>query len=329
VQRPHETVTIPLDARPQLVRFDPGAFLLADVTYAFGDQFAAAALAGDANVVARIHAARELAKSGASAARTAFDAAFTTDPSWGVLEQAAQALGKTRAPWAQQILAANVGHRHPKVRRAIAAALGAFKNAQAADALLALASEDESYFVRATALHALGKTRDERAFDTLARAIVERTWNGTVESGAARGLGELGDSRGTPLLIAAVQPDRDESLRRAALDALARSGQLVETDRAHIVEAIIDRLDDPMFIVQRSAVEAAEKLSDARFLSALDRLSVSGSDGRIRRDAAEAAIRIRESQKVPAQVTGLRTDLDALREEQRKLQEQIEAISRT
>jgi hypothetical protein len=31
---------------------------------------------------------------------------------------------------------------------------------------------------------------------------------------------------------------------------------------------------------------------------------------------------------VPAQVTGLRTDIDALREEQRKLQEQIEAISR-
>jgi hypothetical protein len=81
--------------------------------------------------------------------------------------------------------------------------------------------------------------------------------------------------------------------------------------------------------VQISAIAAAEKLADSRFISALERLESSGFDGRIRRDAAEAAVRIRESQKVPAQVSGLRTDLDALREEQRKLQEQIEAISRT
>jgi hypothetical protein len=81
--------------------------------------------------------------------------------------------------------------------------------------------------------------------------------------------------------------------------------------------------------VQISAILAAQRAGDARFLGALDRLSRSGFDGRIRRDAAEAAMRIRESQKLPSQLTGLRTDLDALREEQRKLQEQIEAISRT
>jgi len=49
----------------------------------------------------------------------------------------------------------------------------------------------------------------------------------------------------------------------------------------------------------------------------------------VRRDAAEAAIRIREGVKVPAQVTAMRTDIDGLREEQRKLQEKIEALSRT
>jgi aminopeptidase N len=328
VERAHETVTIPLDSRPQLVRFDPGAFILADVTYDFGEQFAAATLAGDPNPAARIYAARELTKSGTAAARASLDAAFRNDPFWGVLGEIAQALGKTRAPWAQRMLAAYVEHQHPKVRRAIAAALGSFKDSNTADALIARSRKDDSYFVRAAALHALGKTRDARAFDVLSAALAEHTWNGTVESGAARGMGELADARAIPLLVTATEPGRDESLRRAALDALARSGELVETDRSRIVEAISDRLDDPMFLVQRSAIEAAEKLSDPRFLDPLDRLSVSGVDGRIRRDAAEAAIRIRESQKVPAQVTGLRSDLDALREEQRKLQEQIEAIAR-
>jgi aminopeptidase N len=328
VERAHETITIPLDKKPQLVRFDPGAFVLADCTYEFGE-FAAAALAGDPNVAARIHAVRALAKDGSALSRTAIEKAFATDPFWGVLDQAAHALGATRAPWAQRMLVKWLSHEHPKVRRAVAAALGEFRNAESASALLGPASGDASYFVQAAALHALGKTRDPRAFDVLASALSGSSWNGTVESGAARGLGELADTRATDLLIAATQPGRDESLRRAALGALARSGELIERDRARIAEAIGDRLDDPMFLVQISAIAAAEKLADSRFISALERLESSGFDGRIRRDAAEAAVRIRESQKVPAQVSGLRTDLDALREEQRKLQEQIEAISRT
>ncbi len=329
VERPHETITIPVDSRPQLVRFDPGAFILSDVTYEYGDAFAAAALAFDPNIAARIYAARELAKSGSASARSALAQAFAHDPSWGVLEQAARALGKTRAPWAQRLLVEQISHRHPKVRRAIAAALGEFHNAGAAQALLGPAAADASYFVQAAALHALGKTRDERAFDVLSAALAGKSWNATVESGAARGLGDLGDARATPLLVAAVLPGKDESLRRAALGALARNAQLLESERNAAVQAIVDRLDDPMFLVQVSAIVAAQTLDDRRFLGVLDRLSRGGFDGRVRRDAAEAAIRIRESQKIPAQVTGLRTDLDALREEQRKLQEQIAAISGT
>jgi prefoldin subunit 5 len=40
-------------------------------------------------------------------------------------------------------------------------------------------------------------------------------------------------------------------------------------------------------------------------------------------------MRIREGQKVPSQVSAMRSDLDLLREEQRKLQEKIEALSHT
>jgi aminopeptidase N len=329
IARQHETVTIPLDAQPELVRFDPGAFLLADVTYEFGTAFAAKTLARDSNAVARILAARELAKDASAQARQAIDDAFTTDGFWGVLEQAADALGKTQAPWAQRLLQKHLSHDHPKVRRAVAAALGAFRNAEAADALLVPAKGDASYFVQAAALHALGKTRDARAFDILASAVRTSSWNGTVESGAARGLGELADPRATGLLTDASTAGRDESPRRAALAALARTGELLESERRAAIEAIGVCLDDPMFLVQQSAIVATETLPDKRFLPILDRLSQSGFDGRIRRDAAEAAIRIRESEKVPSQVTRLRMDLDALREEQRKLQEKIETLSRS
>jgi aminopeptidase N len=327
VENALETFYIPLEAEPKLVRFDPGAFLLADVTYKLGTDFAAATLAHDPDIVARIRAVRELSKDSAVAAHAAVRTAFETEPFWGVLTEAAAAIGATRAPWAREILIANAGHAHPKVRRAVAAALGYFKDREAADALLPRAREDASYFVQASALNALGKTRDVRAYDVLSAAIAQQSWNGVIESGAAHGLGELADARSVPVLIAATALGKEEALRRAALGALARCGELIEEARATVVEAIAARLEDPMFLVQLAAIAAAEHLGDRRLLPALDRLSQSAFDGRVRRDSMEAAIRIREGQRVPSQVSGLRSDVDALREDHRKLQAKIEELS--
>ena len=327
-KRAHETVTVPLDFEPKLVRFDPGAWLLGDITYKLGATFAAATLQGDPDPVARIRAARELAKDGWQAAQQALRAAFEREPFWGVLEEAAAAVGATRAPWARDLLVLALRHTHPKVRRAVAAALGNFRDAEVAAALLDASRDDESYFVRAAAFESLGKTRDARAFDALVAAVRTRSWNGTVEAGAARGLAELGDARAIDALVDAIRLGVDEGLRRAAAGALARMGALVFPERSRIIEAIVQLLDDPMFLVQLAAIAAAESLEDARALAALDRLATSGFDGRIRRDAAEAAIRIREAQKVPSQVSALRSDLDTLREEQRTLQEKVEALQR-
>ena len=328
VEREHETVTVPLDFEPKLVRFDPGAFVLGNVTYKLGTDFAAAVLNGGADVVARIRAARELAKDGSQPAREALQAAFDRDPFWGVAAEAAGAVGATRAPWARAMLIGALKHKHPKVRRAVASALGNFRDAVVAEALIPVAQNDESYFVKAAALTALGKTRDPRAFDVLAAAVKGRSWNGTVEAGAIRGLAELADARALAPVLESAKLENDEGVRRAAVAAVGRIGELVESERTRVVGALEELLDDEMFLVQLGALAAAEALSDVRLLPALDRLAQAAFDGRVRRDAMEAAIRIREGARVPTQVNAMRTDIDGLREEQRKLQEKIEALSR-
>jgi aminopeptidase N len=328
IEREHETFTVPLDFEPKLVRFDPGAFALGNVTYKLGVDISVNVLRGDPDVVARIRAARELAKDGSAASREALAAAFASDPFWGVLAEAAAAVGRTRAPWARALLVDALAHRQPKVRRAVAAALGNFRDPEVAGALIAIAQNDESYFVRAAALAALGKTRDARAFDVLAAALKQPSWNGTVEAGAVRGLAELADARALPLLLDAAKVECDESVRRAAAGAIGRVGELVDSERTRAVGALEQLLDDEMFLVQLSALAAAESLGDVRLLPALDRLAHAAYDGRIRRDAMEGAIRIREAARVPTQVNAMRNDIDGLREEQRKLQEKIEALSR-
>ncbi len=329
VERSLETIAVPLDFEPRLVRFDPGAFLVADVTYAMGTDLAAAALRADPDAIARIRAARELVKDGSRAARRAIESAFDREPFWGVLAEAADALGATRAPWARSTLMGALSHPHPKVVRAAATALGNFRDPGVASALIAAAQGHASYFVRACALTALGKTRDPRAFDVLAAASKQRTWNGTVESGAIAGLAELADARAMPAVLNACAPEMTEGVRRAAVTALGRIAALVENERTAAVDALERRLDDESFSVAVAAILATESVGDARLLPALERLGEQAFDGRLRRHAMEAAIRIRRDLKVPAQVKILRNDIDELREEQRKLQEKIEALART
>jgi aminopeptidase N len=329
VERAHETIAVPLDFEPRLVRFDPGAFLLADVTYALGTDLAAAALRADPNVVGRIRAARELARDGGRAAREAIESAFEREKFWGVLAETAHAIGGTRAPWAREVLIGALSHEHPKVVRAAADALGNFRDAEVAQALVELAGRHASYFVRAAALTALGKTRDARAFDVLVAATRERTWNGVVEAGALRGLAELADSRAMPVLVDACRPERNEGVRRAAIASIARVATLVESERTQGVDVVARHFDDEMFMVALEATAAAEALGDDRLLPELDRIGQQAFDGRLRRHALEAAIRIRKSAGVPAQVTALRDDIDELREQHRRLQEKIETIART
>jgi aminopeptidase N len=324
VERAPQTFAIALEREPALVRIDPAAWILSDWTSALGTDAHAAILRADPSPIARIRAAKALVKDGGRVAREALAAALAHDPFWGVGVEVAAVLGQSRAPSARGVLLANVTHAHPKVRRAVAEALGTFRDAEVAGALLAL-RDDASYFVVAAALHALGKTRDPRAFDALVAGVATPSWNETIGAGALRGLGALADMRALPVLLEALQPQRQEALRRAAVGAIAELGTLVEAARTPAVEAIDQALRDRAYLVRMSAYAAAEKLGDARLLPSLDALAESEDDGRLRRDAAEAALRIREEQSKPAEVVRLREELDRLRTETAALRERLDA----
>jgi aminopeptidase N len=323
VERATETFAIPLDAEPKLVRVDPGAYILGAATYALGTDMHARVLRGEPSVTARIRAARALAKDGSRVAREALATALRDDPFWGVAAEVATALGSSRAPSARAALLANVHHPHPKVRRAVASALGVFRDAETASALLGL-GDDPSYFVVATSRAALGKTRDPRAFDALLTALATPSWNDAIAAGAASGLAELADERAFEPLVAAARPPNGEGLRRAATRALGRLGALVDPLRGRVADALERIVEDGSYLVRVSVYAAAETLGDARLLGTLDRLARLESDGRLRRDAAEAAIRVREAQRVPAEVATLREDVDKLRGELASLREKLD-----
>jgi aminopeptidase N len=299
--------------------------VLAAWTSSLGTDAHAATLRGDPSPAARIRAAKALAKDDRRTAREALAAALEHDPFFGVGVEVAAALGDSHAPSARATLLANASHPHPKVRRAVAKALGSWRDAEVAGALLGLRG-DPSYFVIADALHALGKTRDDRAFDALVAAVSEPSWNETIAAGAVRGLGALADARALPVLAHALDPARHQALRRAAVTAVAELGTLVDAVRTEAADAVNRALDDADYLVRVSACTAAERIADARLLPTLDRLAQSERDGRMRRHAAEAAIRIREAQSKPAELSRLRDEMDRLRAEARALRERLDGL---
>ena len=321
-----QSFAVKLDREPALVRVDPAGWILGEWTSSLGPDAHAAALRGDPSPIVRIRAAKALAKDPNELGRNALADALASDPNWGVAVEVAAALGESRTPAARAALLANLRHSHPKVRRAVAEALGAFRDGEVAAALLEV-RDDESYFVIAAAYHALGRTRDPRAFDALVAGAARPSWNETIAAGALRGLGALADPRAGQVLLDACTATRPASLRRVAIVALAELAGAVDAVRAGTVDAIGQSLHDRSYLVRVAAHAAAEKVSDPRLLVTLDALATAESDGRLRRDAAEAAIRIRERQSKPAEIAGLREDLDRLRTELAALRERVDTRS--
>jgi aminopeptidase N len=323
VSRAQQSFAFATGARPELVRIDPSAWILGTVSYALGTEQHATILRSDPSPVARIRAAQALGKDDARAAREALAASLSADPFWGVAVEVATVLGKTRTGFARDALLDAVGHAHPKVRAAVASALGAYRETPVADALVRLGA-DPSYFVVAAAFTALGKTRDPRAFDALVAGLAVRSWNETVAAGAAHGLAELAEARALDPLLAALEPAQPEGLRRAAAGALARLSVLVDGVRTAVVDALERALDDRSYFVRLSTYAACEKVADARLLAALDRRAQTELDGRLRRDAAEAAIRVREAAETPPEVVRLQEEVDRLRDDLNRLRDRVE-----
>ena len=169
VERRHETITVPLDFEPKPVRFDPGSFLLADVRYRLGADLAAATLARrSGRHCPHPRAARELAKDGGRVAREAIARVFAREPFWGGAgETALRHRRDARAVGSRDSYFGTLASASKSRSRGSSGVRRAFRERDSVTALIETAANHASYFVRAAALGALGKTRDARAFDVL------------------------------------------------------------------------------------------------------------------------------------------------------------------
>jgi aminopeptidase N len=316
-----------LPARPTQVIFDPGDVVLKSIRLdknpvLWRRQLAAARLAID-----RVAAARALGHLPDPAGIAALTAALQGDAFWGVRAAAARALGQTRRDDARDALVGAMDDKHPRVRRAVAAALGEFLGDDLAARALAdrLRRGDPSYFVEAEAALALGRSRAAEALLLLPTLLDRPSYQDVIRSRAIEGLGKSGDERAFPIIREAWRGSAPWVTRRAivaALADLARGTGIVRAAR----EFIETRLSDRDFRVRGEAASALARLGAIEAVAALRNARAAELDGRARR-RIEDAIRDLESGTRPSEeIRHLHDEVERLRAETAKLRERLDRL---
>ncbi len=279
-----EVFAVPCPTRPTFVVVDPDMRVLGEVHVKAPGDMLRNQLKEGTSARARYLAAQALARVDdpptiqALAERLRDEKEF-----WGTRAEVASSLAKLRSSEAYAVLASMTRTKHPKVRRAVASALGSFKTPEALDALKPLALGDESYMVQADAARALGKTKQPQALDVLLDVVDRKSWADVISVGALDGIAAMRDDRSIPHVTTRTRYGHPTRARRAAILALPK----IAPDR-RARETLEDLLDDKDPYLRVDVVRALADVGDPKARPALRAKLETDLDPRVRRRIREA-----------------------------------------
>ncbi len=334
----------PLEREPVMVRFDPNGWLLKTLKFERSNKMLRYQLAHDKDILGRIEAAETLGEQGDDASIEALKTALFNDAFWGVRVAAAKALTEIGSEKTQAVLLQALHEQTApelsRVRRAIVQGLGEFQMpqqaeqaARSAQALSAVLEQgDISYQVETAAAEALGKTRTAGAVDQLVKLIDHPCWNYVRQRGIFRGLAATGEDRVIEILAAHLgNASLHPQMRLAAANGLEVLGSnrhlYSEEARQRAVTALSKAIEhDSWEPVRAASARALQELGEKRAIEVLERVASRETETRALRDMRAAAQALRSGDKADEQIKQLRKDLDQVREENRKLKEQLGAL---
>ncbi len=316
-----DTFVIALAERPAFVAFDPDLRVVGDLTFDAPSDMLRAQLANATRAISRARAAEALSRRDDPPAILALAKCLSSKrEAWMVRAEAARALGKIRSEEAFSALAAQAGADHPKVRRAVASALGNFKTAAAAKVLEKRAKSDPSYLVEAESVRALGRTRQAETLSVIVSLLDRPSWAEVSRAGALDALGSLRDERALPEVLKRPESGFPTRGRRAAIAALAQI-----SEGRKVREHLEDLLDDKDPHLKIDVVAALQFLGDLKSRGPLHRAKERELDGRVVRRLREA-LRDMGEHKTVAERKRLNEELENVRNELSELKARLSKV---
>lgn len=282
----------PLVRPPELILFDPDHSLLKKVDFSKSEDMWVAQLLSDPHVLGRIDAATTLGKLGGPGALQALRQALTKERFWGVQVEIARALGQLNAPGAlDALLDALRQIPHPKVRRVIYEALGAYPSARVTTEVRSRLASEKSYFAEGEALRALGRMKDASLLSLFKEYLKKESWNDSLRCAALDAIGSLQLAESRAIL---KQYSRYGYHPNVRMTAIRRLGMLARGGREDIQDHLLSLLSDRYLLVQLAVVRALGSFADERVTEALMKYTSGDLDGRLKRASEEAIRRIRK-----------------------------------
>jgi aminopeptidase N len=316
-----DTFVISLAERPAFVAFDPDMRVVGELSFEAPSDMLRAQLASASHAISRARAADALSRRDDPPTIEALASSLSNKTeAWMVRAEAARALGKIRSPEAFAALAGEASTDHPKVRRAVASALGNFKTAEAAKVLEKRAKSDPSYLVEAESVRSLGRTRQTEALPVIVSLLDRPSWAEVSRAGALDALGALRDERALPEVLKRTEYGFPTRGRRAAIAALAQI-----SEGRKVREHLEDLLDDKDPHLKIDVVAALQFLGDLKSRGALHRAKERELDGRVVRRLREA-LRDMGEHKAVAERKRLNDELEGVRSELSELKARLSKI---
>jgi len=327
VEHAEQTAYLPAPVRPAWVRLDPEHWILGRFRLEQGRDELLSQLGHSGDPYGIADAADALSRYvHDSAVVEKLAAAYPKAGFFGAKRAVAAALGRAGGDEARGHLVRALRERDPRARRGVVRALGEFRgDPQAAAALRTLWRTEKSYFVRGEVITALARIAGAGAWDTVQAALREESFRDTVRASALRALVEIQDERGVELARRWARPGGSRWARDAALRTLAALGRAFPTHARSAEEQMTRTLREPSFFAVISAAAALGHLGRPQAIAALRRVEESDVDGRLQRTAREAIAALTQD-ATPDAWKAFRSELDALRRDNRALRERLERV---
>ena len=332
ISEKEQTILVPVNKRPKLLRIDPKFTLLADIKEEKAFDWWREQLNAP-TIAERIRAIEHLADSSDQNHRELLAAVLQEDPFYGVRVEAAKALGKAVTSTSETALIDGLQQTHPKVRRACAEALKKFTdNDRVKKALLAKEGEgDPSYFVTAAVLQSLATVCEEPDVNRLISALEQDSHQDVVRSAALRGLGKSKDPQALETLVDWTNRGHSRNCRRTAISTLGdalRKNDLSSEQKDLALSTIERHLSDSGPRVRSTAIQALGKVPDLAmsYRTKIEELATQDASESIRVASDKLLKQIDTASAEKQVISELRTELDELKQQNSELQKRLERL---
>ncbi|MEN9518925.1 MAG: hypothetical protein RLZZ381_1513 [Cyanobacteriota bacterium] len=325
IHQSEQSFYFPLEKKPDFVSFDVQNNFLKTVVLQYPVAELKQQLKYDPDPVSRIYAAGALAKKGGLEVIKALAQSLSDDSCWGVRVEVAKKLGKIKLNQAFDALKTGLKDADARVRRAVITALSNFKTNVSYETLAdCLNRGDSSYYTEAATAQSLGsmvsgnlKNKQPEAIALLKKILEQGVgWNEVVRSGAIAGLSKMKTAaEAVDIILEYTQPGIPQALRLTSIRCLGTisTGQTPEK-LGEILEQLEAIARESFFLTQVAVVGGLEQMQTARAIEILNELADQTADGRVRRRAEEAVVKVQKNLGADQAVKELRQEVDRLKQ---------------